>query len=79
MLAARYGQIGVVKILTDTGVNIDFQGFHGWNALRLANQFGHKRTASILIDSGADCDAVDNDGISTLNAGFGSKCWGVLQ
>ena len=56
----------VIKILVDGGVDIDIKAKDdfGGTPLQWAAFWGKPKAANILIDSGADIDAVDDNGCS---------------
>ncbi|KAK6339219.1 hypothetical protein TWF718_008641 [Orbilia javanica] len=67
MLAARNGHETVVEILLGTlHVNIDVRDVEGRTAMAHAVSEGHQRILELLIDAGADVNAVDNDAETTL-------------
>lgn len=40
---------------------------HGWTPLHLASYFGHKSMMELLLDNGADINALNNDGDTPLH------------
>jgi ankyrin repeat protein len=73
MIASRntklYGE-NIVKILIDSGANLDIQNNDGWTALMIASRYPNEdsteNTVQILIDAGANLDIQNNYGWTTL-------------
>lgn len=63
-VAARYGNVEVVKALLQYGVEV--KGINPMTALHYAAQEGHIEVVTALIDAGADVDMVDHNGHSAL-------------
>jgi ankyrin repeat protein len=63
--AAGGGYAEIVRALLAAGVPVD-AGLPGWSALMHAARNGQLRTAEILLDAGADLDAVSMNGKTAL-------------
>ena len=59
--AARTGNIEAVKQHIAAGADVNAKVKFGWAPLHIATMFGHKETAELLISSGADLNAKDNN------------------
>lgn len=65
--AARNGHTGVVSMLLDEGVDVNYKVKKlGCSALMLATANGHLETIKFLLSKGADISAVSNDGYTPL-------------
>jgi len=62
-LAVRYSSPSTVESLIRLGSAVDLRGgalIHGQTPLQLSVELGYTATATALLRSGADCDAVDS-------------------
>ncbi|CDK30866.1 ankyrin repeat domain-containing protein [Candidatus Babela massiliensis] len=66
IMASRYGRKDIVKILIQSGTNVNAKNKSGNSALLEATQNGHKEIVQMLIDSGADVNVQDKDGNTAL-------------
>jgi len=64
--AARWGDLERVVELVRSGLSVDARDRFGRTLLMLAAAKGQADVASFLLDSGADVDAVEEDGWSPL-------------
>ncbi|SMY26862.1 unnamed protein product [Zymoseptoria tritici ST99CH_1A5] len=60
--ASWWGQHSIVQLLLNRGANIDSKDRLGESALFKAAETGHARMVQMLIDSGADVNAMNTDG-----------------
>lgn len=58
---ASAGNDRMLRILVETGANLEYRDSEGRTALARALENGHLRAAKVLIKSGADVNAVYND------------------
>ena len=66
MLAAKYGHIGLVKVLLANGALINLAASDGATALHVAAQEGHADLVQLLLQSGAALDTADGGGWNAL-------------
>ena len=66
MLAARKNWVNVTRYLIDKKVKLDDSGQSGKTALIIAVDHGNLPIVTILLESGASVDMVDNDGNTAL-------------
>jgi hypothetical protein len=64
--AAGRGNLELVKILLEKGVNVNAENDHGLTALMTASAQGHVEVAQLLVDRDADVDARDSAGETAL-------------
>ena len=65
--AAKYGQIGAIRLLFDHGANVNHQVDHNRStALHAAAQWGSLAAAQLLLPRGAHVDAADKYGAIPL-------------
>jgi ankyrin repeat protein len=57
ILAARFGQLGVVKLLIGRGADVNATGASGSTALHYASYYGHEETVAFLLDQGAQANS----------------------
>ncbi len=65
-MAVRYGQPDTISILLEYGIDINARN-HGWGALHLAALNGHTDIVSILLNKGAETEAVNEEGRTPLD------------
>ncbi|KAF4627646.1 hypothetical protein G7Y89_g10507 [Cudoniella acicularis] len=65
--AARKGNLVMVKLLHQQGVNIEAKDDEGRTAMIIAAENANNSVMNYLLDSGADIDAQDNDGRTALH------------
>lgn len=63
--AAEHGYIDIVKMLLDSGANVDLRNYRGSALIRAALK-GHKNIVQALLDKGATVNATRNGNISAL-------------
>lgn len=63
--AAALGDAAQVQALLDAGASTDVMSFDGWTPLHLTAFFGHADAARVLLDRGADLEAISRN--STAN------------
>jgi ankyrin repeat protein len=68
LLAARAGHEGMVKLLINTGADINALAVHYGNALRGASEGGYEKIVMILLNAGADIEALGGEYGSALYA-----------
>jgi outer membrane protein assembly factor BamB len=57
--AARAGDLTAVRQLLDAGTPVDEPARHGVTALRVAAEKGHRAVVELLVDRGANIDAIE--------------------
>lgn len=67
LIAARYDQHGVARVLLERGVEPDVRDAEGDTALHVAARFGSAHVARLLVDAGADVLARNAEGLSPLD------------
>ena len=65
-LAARRGEVPMLRLLLDAGAAVDARDAGGRSALALAAAEGHPEAARTLLAGGADPNAADADGATPL-------------
>jgi ankyrin repeat protein len=60
--ASRSGQLDIVNILLDMGVDVNYKNKIGDTALILASYEGHTEIVRVLLEKGADPNIVSDDG-----------------
>lgn len=67
--AAAYNHMQLVKFLLENGANTEIKDNNGWTPLISIAQLGKDRTdiARMILDKGANINAVDMDGFSSLH------------
>ncbi|KAL3867819.1 hypothetical protein ACJMK2_040666 [Sinanodonta woodiana] len=81
MFAVRQGRQDMVKMLIDTGADVNAQDYEGSTALMCACEHGFTEIAKLLINTpGCDASIADNDGSTALSIAMdaGHKDVGVL-
>ena len=82
MHAARKGMVESVKILLESGLDVNARDAQNWTALRLAADWGstentigsgareitsdHLETVALLLEAGAEVDAQNSEGMTAL-------------
>ncbi len=64
--ASGRGHSDVVKLLLDSGAQVNLQDIDGWSSLRVASENGHSYVVKLLLDSGAQVNLRDREGSSSL-------------
>ena len=64
--ASKKGHNDIVKMLLDSGANVNAKSDVGWTPLMWASANGHINIVSMLISDGADINAKTNDGRTSL-------------
>jgi ankyrin repeat protein len=64
--AARNGDTEIVRLLIDFGANANVTNNRGHTVLYCAGGHGHLATLQLLLENGADCDAMFTDDGKTL-------------
>lgn len=59
LLATKSNYYNIVRLLVDSGVNINYQDTNGETALHVAARYGHVECAQILLDGKADTDLAE--------------------
>jgi ankyrin repeat protein len=72
LFAARAGHEGMVKLLIDTGADIDALAVQYGNALRGASEEGYEKIVMMLLNAGADIEALGGEYGSALYAASAS-------
>lgn len=78
MLAAKYGKIGLVRLLMAKGADKDMVDSQGWSALMFAADAGRGDVARVLLESGADTSLLSSDGQRASEIA-GSNSFSVIQ
>ena len=73
-LAARAGNLDLVRAFLDTGVNVNIKTGNGFTPLHTAASWGHLNVAKELIARGADVNALSSDLFSPLREAIVYKC-----
>lgn len=66
IVAALYGQNGVVRLLLDRGAEMNLKNKEGSTALHVAAFFGQPEVVEVLLDKGADTGIRNNYGQTPL-------------
>ena len=81
--AAEAGRSQVVKILADTGMDVDLRDNFGRTSLHCAAAEGHLSTIEALLDKGADLNARDEEGQMMIHyaarRGYEGLLWRLLK
>src|SRR5579859_2175070 len=64
--AARLDDVGAVRRLLKSGVDVDHRDFVGWTALNIASLHGSTRCIEFLLDSGARIESRTPSGHTPL-------------
>ena len=65
--AAKKGNMNIVEILLDRGIEINSKTNDGETALHIAASSGNMNIVEILLDRGIDINSKDNDGWTALH------------
>ena len=66
IIATRYGNTEIVKILLNKGVDVNHKDFEGATPLIIASRMDNFKLVKLLISKGADVNAKDNLGTTAL-------------
>jgi len=66
LLTASKGDTSKLIALLEIGADVNYETYEGVTALMYATQNGHLRTVEILIDSGANINAIPDNHIDAL-------------
>ena len=66
MLASKYGELKIVKLLLEKGADINAKDNRGYTPLSEASIYGQLEVAKLLLEKGANVNAKDNDGVTCL-------------
>ncbi|KAK6358107.1 hypothetical protein TWF730_007462 [Orbilia blumenaviensis] len=66
MYATRGGHEEVVRLLLDSGADVEGEGARGWKLLAVAAQNGHTKVAELLLDRAANLEAKIDNGWTPL-------------
>lgn len=72
-------RLDIIKLLIESGIQINAQDSHGMTSLHLATQDGLLEIASLLINSGADVHQKDNDGWAAIHFAIDSENQQVME
>ncbi|KAK6506061.1 hypothetical protein TWF506_010985 [Arthrobotrys conoides] len=67
LLASRYGNEDVVKLLLERGADVESGDKFGWNPLLWAAKNGHEAIVEQILESGAQVDSKDIYGMTPLH------------
>lgn len=67
MWAAGYGQLGSARQLLKAGANKNYRGLSGDTPLHLAAAYGHHDLVKLLLNHGADSNAIDEVQVDILS------------
>ncbi|XP_065910152.1 uncharacterized protein [Dysidea avara] len=67
-VAARRGQVKIVKKLLDENANVDVVDTYGQTALHMAARKGHREVIQVLLEANASVNAASNIGTTPLHA-----------
>jgi len=73
IIAARHGNLGIVKALATAGADIHARSKYGDTALTAATYFCHPNVSEFLIEQGADVNA-KNDGFGSTPLMLAAEC-----
>lgn len=59
--------VTIVKMLVESGADVNAKGSYGWTPLIWASRNGHVRVARALLDLGADASISDGHGVSAID------------
>lgn len=71
--ASRAGQLELVKISIEKGVDVNTRNRDGWTALEGASSGGHSDVVKLLVEKGANVNAQDENGQTALHCADGSE------
>jgi ankyrin repeat protein len=57
----------IIKLLVESGADVNAKGSYGWTPLIWASRNGHVRVARALLDLGADPTITDGYGVSAID------------
>ncbi|XP_025834904.1 ankyrin repeat domain-containing protein 50-like isoform X2 [Agrilus planipennis] len=67
-VAARMGQVQVIKMFLETSADVNKADVDGWTPLRAAAWGGHTEVVELLVKHGCDLDSVDSENRTALRA-----------
>lgn len=79
LAAAREGDTGNVKVLLDSGIDVNTRNTRGWSALMLAAANGQTETMQVLINRGAWINEKGTMGHTALMLAAGSNHLAVVK
>ena len=78
-IAAKHGDVGVVRLLIDNGMDTDIQDEIGWTPLHHACYTGSAAAVTFLLESGAHINAQNKNGEAPLHLAFGNGHMEVIR
>lgn len=77
--AAHKGNWELVTRLLDDGADIETRGYKRYTALHVATIFQQTRVLTVLLARGANANAKDTEGLTSLHHAAGQGHWKVVQ
>ena len=71
--------IDAVKLLIDSGADVNKGNMHGETPLYIASRDGHYDVVQLLVDAGADVDNADQNGTTPLYAALAMEHLPVVK
>jgi len=62
MLASKYGELAIVKLLLEKGADVNAKDNRGYTALSQASKYGQLEVAKLLLKKGANVNAKEDWG-----------------
>lgn len=72
-VAAHYGDNNLIKLFLDHGANINHAGVGGETALHSATKMGHLDTVKLLLNNGADMNAICDKSIKSRTIEYSGR------